>query len=159
MNTTEILSRQVGGDHYRTKAVQPTHFAMVNGWDPCAFAILKYVHRHPEKGGRTDLEKAVHMTQMRQHFTAQTCAHRLGFTVFLGRIVAFLGMSPLQQDDPRISMETYISMNRIEGQEAVALTLLDAWVRSPDPTKNARNALAVSKAINLIIEQTYGVAA
>lgn len=159
MNTDSVLTTQIGGNHYKNKAIQPTHFCMVNGWDAASFAILKYVHRHPEKNGAEDLRKALHMVELRQHFISRTCAHRLGFTVFLGRIVAFLGANPLPDDDPRISMETYISMNKIVGEEANALTLLDYWVRLPDPTKNARNALAVSKSIQKIISNQYGEAA
>lgn len=55
---------QVGGDHYKKLAIQPTQYAMANGLDACQFSVVKYVTRHKEKGGKKDLEKAMHFLQM-----------------------------------------------------------------------------------------------
>lgn len=55
---------QVGGDHYKKLAIQPTQYAMANGLDACQFSVIKYVTRHRDKGGKKDLEKAMHFLQM-----------------------------------------------------------------------------------------------
>lgn len=55
---------QVGGDHYKKLAIQPTQYAMANGLDACQFSVVKYVTRHRDKGGKKDLEKAMHFLQM-----------------------------------------------------------------------------------------------
>lgn len=55
---------QVGGDHYKKLAIQPTQYAMANGLDACQFSVVKYVTRHKDKGGKKDLEKAMHFLQM-----------------------------------------------------------------------------------------------
>lgn len=140
-----VLTEQVGGDHYKNKPIQHFEFVMSNGWDACGAAILKYVTRHQDKGGLQDIEKALHVVSVRQHLTRQTDVRRLGFTVYLGRIVAFLGHKPLPIDDPRISMEAYVSMNRIENPEGNALFVLDEWVRAENPremqVQRVKNAL------------------
>ena len=58
------LTRQVGGSHYKGMGIQPTVYAMVNGYDGCCYCIAKYLMR--VKGDRVeDLEKAKHYAQMR----------------------------------------------------------------------------------------------
>lgn len=54
------LSTQVGGDHYAGRAIQPFEFSIANGLDPIQHTAIKYVTRHRQKGGRQDLEKALH---------------------------------------------------------------------------------------------------
>lgn len=51
---------QVGGEHYKSKAIQPWDFIASNGLGYFEGNIIKYVSRHREKGGVTDLEKARH---------------------------------------------------------------------------------------------------
>lgn len=56
---------QVGGNHYRSKSVQPWD-AMAAWMPPAEFRgflwgnVIKYVARWPEKGGVEDLKKARH---------------------------------------------------------------------------------------------------
>ena len=52
--------RQVGGDHYRTKAIQPWDFITSNNLGFLEGSIIKYVSRFREKGGMEDLKKAQH---------------------------------------------------------------------------------------------------
>ena len=63
--TSSALTRQVGGNHYKTMGIQPIVFASVNRYDPAAFSVLKYVSRHRRKHGREDLEKAKHFVELR----------------------------------------------------------------------------------------------
>ena len=56
---------QIGGDHYRSKPIQPWD-AMRAWMTPEQFAgflvgnAQKYLARHNDKGGRSDIEKAKH---------------------------------------------------------------------------------------------------
>lgn len=55
------LDRQVGGDHYRSAAVQPIELIMAHDMDFCAGSVVKYVTRYKLKGTPLqDLEKARH---------------------------------------------------------------------------------------------------
>lgn len=54
------LDVQIGGDHYKTMAIQPMEFSMANGLDACQHTIVKYITRFRSKGGIQDLEKAKH---------------------------------------------------------------------------------------------------
>jgi hypothetical protein len=60
-----VRDRQVGGDHYRSKEIQPWD-AMEAWMSPEQFRgylrgnIIKYIARCDDKGGREDLQKAQH---------------------------------------------------------------------------------------------------
>ena len=57
---TNANSKQVGGQHYKTKSIQPWDYIADNGigyFDGCA---IKYISRYKEKGGVNDLRKAIH---------------------------------------------------------------------------------------------------
>jgi hypothetical protein len=58
------FDKQVGGDHYRTMAIQPIEYILDNelGW--CEGNIVKYITRHHQKGGRKDVEKVIHYAEM-----------------------------------------------------------------------------------------------
>lgn len=55
---------QVGGDHYTKLKIQPMEYSMANKLDACQHTVVKYVTRFRDKGGRRDLEKAMHVIQM-----------------------------------------------------------------------------------------------
>lgn len=55
---------QVGGDHYRTMAIQPLEFITKNKLGFIAGNVVKYVCRHHLKGGQEDLDKAIHYLQL-----------------------------------------------------------------------------------------------
>jgi hypothetical protein len=52
--------RQVGGEHYATKKIQPWDFIVENGLGFLDGNVVKYVCRYRDKGGVQDLEKARH---------------------------------------------------------------------------------------------------
>lgn len=54
---------QVGGDHYKTKAIQPWDYILANNLGYLEGNIVKYVSRWKEKGGLADLHKASHYLQ------------------------------------------------------------------------------------------------
>lgn len=51
------LQNQVGGDHYKNKAIQPIEYILANKLPFCEGNIVKYITRYPEKGGVEDLRK------------------------------------------------------------------------------------------------------
>lgn len=57
MNALEV---QVGGSHYKDKAIQPVEYIHANGLGFCEGNVIKYVTRYKEKNGVADLEKARH---------------------------------------------------------------------------------------------------
>lgn len=52
--------RQVGGDHYEHRTIQPWDFIWANELGFFEGNIVKYVVRWQQKGGREDLLKAAH---------------------------------------------------------------------------------------------------
>lgn len=57
-------SRQVGGDHYKSLPIQPSHYIRRNrlGW--YEGNIVKYATRHASKGKRVDIEKVIHYAEL-----------------------------------------------------------------------------------------------
>ena len=53
-------SRQVAGDHYKAKAIQPWDYIASNQLGYFEGNVVKYVSRWRDKGGVADLEKARH---------------------------------------------------------------------------------------------------
>lgn len=58
------LLRQVGGGHYKDLKIQPIEYILANklGW--CEGNCIKYVTRYSIKGGKEDIEKAIHYLQI-----------------------------------------------------------------------------------------------
>ena len=55
---------QVGGDHYKRMAIQPSEFIYRNelGW--CEGNAIKYIVRHSLKGQQADIDKAIHYLEL-----------------------------------------------------------------------------------------------
>jgi len=53
-------AQQIGGNHYKDMAIQPSEFIHRNELNWCEGSAIKYICRHHLKGGRQDLEKAIH---------------------------------------------------------------------------------------------------
>lgn len=58
------LKTQVGGDHYRSMKIQPIEYITANELDFLAGNVVKYISRHKAKGGKADVEKAMHYCQL-----------------------------------------------------------------------------------------------
>ena len=56
--------KQIGGDHYKRMAIQPSHYIVKNklGW--YEGNIIKYITRHSIKGKRQDIEKVIHYAEL-----------------------------------------------------------------------------------------------
>lgn len=59
-DTSDALNVQVGGDHYKSMAIQPVEFIERNRLGFCAGNVVKYVCRFKSKNGKEDLLKARH---------------------------------------------------------------------------------------------------
>lgn len=58
------LAVQVGGGHYKTKAIQPIEYIHANKLNYSEGAIVKYITRWREKNGFEDLEKIKHYVDL-----------------------------------------------------------------------------------------------
>ena len=56
--------KQIGGDHYNRMKIQPVEYIVSNRLDYCEANVVKYVSRHKVKGGRADIEKAIHYLEL-----------------------------------------------------------------------------------------------
>lgn len=57
------LDTQIGGDHYRRFVIQPVEFIIKNKLPFAEGNIIKYVCRHPDKGGEEDVRKVIHYAE------------------------------------------------------------------------------------------------
>lgn len=131
---------QHGGNHYKKMAIQPFEMSLANDYDGAIHSILKYVHRHVDKGGAEDLDKAAHIAMIR---AAQI--DRWGV-----RIIA----------RESIPMDRYIEANEIPQLEGDTLRALHSWA-TRDPQLVARNfhhvcAHLMVDVINELKQERYG---
>ena len=61
---TKALDKQVGGRHYKTLAIQPLEYIEKNNLPYLEGNVIKYTTRHSFKGGREDIEKAIHYLEL-----------------------------------------------------------------------------------------------
>jgi len=60
----DALSTQVGGNHYKDMAIQPTEYCQKNKLNTCESNIIKYASRHMNKGGIEDVKKIIHYARL-----------------------------------------------------------------------------------------------
>ena len=60
----DALTKQVGGSHYKDKAIQPIIYIHANNLGFCEGNVVKYVTRWRDKNGIADLEKAKHYLEL-----------------------------------------------------------------------------------------------
>ena len=58
------LDKQVSGDHYKDKGIQPIVYIHANNLGFCEGNVIKYVTRHKEKNGSADIKKAIHYLEL-----------------------------------------------------------------------------------------------
>ena len=59
-----VYNKQIGGTHYKKMKIQPSRFVIENKMAFPEGNVIKYICRHPHKGGKQDLEKAKHFIDM-----------------------------------------------------------------------------------------------
>ena len=62
--STSPYHKQVGGKHYIKYKIQPSEFVVENKLLYPEGSVIKYILRHQDKGGKQDLEKAIHFIEM-----------------------------------------------------------------------------------------------
>jgi len=60
----DALKKQVGGNHYKSMAIQPIEFIHGNNIPYIEGCIIKYVCRWRRKNGIEDLDKAIHFIEL-----------------------------------------------------------------------------------------------
>ena len=60
----KATNKQVGGDHYKDMQYQPMDFAYDNNLGAHQYDVIKYICRYKTKGGKEDLDKAIHVIEM-----------------------------------------------------------------------------------------------
>jgi hypothetical protein len=58
------LDKQISGNHYKDKGIQPIIYIHANNLGFCEGNVVKYVTRWKDKGGKADLEKAIHYLEL-----------------------------------------------------------------------------------------------
>lgn len=58
------LAVQIGGDHYKQFAIQPSEYCQKNKLLHLESNAIKYITRHRLKGGVLDIDKAIHCLQL-----------------------------------------------------------------------------------------------
>jgi len=58
------LDKQVSGNHYKDKGIQPIVYIHANNLGFCEGNVVKYVTRWRDKGGEADLRKAIHYLEL-----------------------------------------------------------------------------------------------
>lgn len=59
-----MSAKQIGGDHYTRFKIQPVEYAVANNLGFLEGCALKYITRHPFKGGAQDIHKAIHILEL-----------------------------------------------------------------------------------------------
>lgn len=62
--TDKPSSKQVGGNHYKDMPIQPSEYITKNGLGWYEGNAIKYVSRYKQKGGKADIEKAIHYLEL-----------------------------------------------------------------------------------------------
>jgi hypothetical protein len=75
----ESLTKQIGGDHYQKRTIQPIEYILDNDLNFCEGCVIKYVTRWRDKGGVEDLMKAKHylefLIEQQTSLAAEAIAH------------------------------------------------------------------------------------
>jgi hypothetical protein len=58
------LDKQVSGNHYKDKGIQPIIYIHANNLGFCEGNVVKYITRWKSKGGKADILKAIHYLEL-----------------------------------------------------------------------------------------------
>lgn len=64
MFNVSALNKQVSGNHYKDKGIQPIVYIHANDLGFCEGNVVKYVTRHKDKNGAADIKKAIHYLEL-----------------------------------------------------------------------------------------------
>jgi len=60
----KATDKQIGGSHYKDMPIQPVQYIHANGLSFLEGNVVKYITRHQTKGGKADVQKALHYCQL-----------------------------------------------------------------------------------------------
>jgi hypothetical protein len=61
------MKKQVNGNHYNKYLIQPAEYCYKNKLNNLQSEAISYITRYPDKGGKVDLEKAIHTLEILIH--------------------------------------------------------------------------------------------
>ena len=64
VTSASALDKQVSGNHYKDKGIQPIVYIHANNLGFCEGNVIKYVTRHKNKNGAADIKKAIHYLEL-----------------------------------------------------------------------------------------------
>ena len=114
------LDYQVGGGHYKDRAIQPVQYWKSNLLGGCESSIVKYVTRWREKGGIQDIKKARHFLELileDEAYLKLHAAQRRAFPLWTA-----VG----------IPCYDYSDQNGLPMAETAIIAHLDPWIRFGD---------------------------
>lgn len=63
-DSTDALTKQEGGNHYKSMKIQPVEFIHANNIGFLEGNVIKYICRHKNKNGIEDLKKVIHYAEL-----------------------------------------------------------------------------------------------
>jgi hypothetical protein len=60
----KALSKQIGGSHYKDRAIQPCEFVHANNVPYLEGSAIYYLLRHKQKNGAKDIRKVIHTCEL-----------------------------------------------------------------------------------------------
>jgi hypothetical protein len=57
---SQANKKQIGGSHYKGRAIEPWDYCLLNNLGYLESSAIKYITRWKDKGGVSDIQKAVH---------------------------------------------------------------------------------------------------
>jgi hypothetical protein len=61
---TKARDKQIGGNHYKSMKIQPSEYITANNIGWFEGNAIKYISRYKQKGGKADIEKAIHYLEL-----------------------------------------------------------------------------------------------
>lgn len=107
MSKFNPLDIQVGGDHYKNYRIQPIELYSKFELGFKEASIIRYCIRHKNKDGKQDLQKALHLVEMLQHFNNP-----------IGRMIDIE------------YIEAFVHQNKLDTFMVIVLEELSLWIHS-----------------------------
>lgn len=63
-STTNALTKQIGGGHYKDFGIQPVEYIHANNLSFLEGNVVKYITRHKAKNGIEDIKKVIHYCEL-----------------------------------------------------------------------------------------------
>ena len=122
------LDVQVGGDHYKNYPIQPIELYDKFELGFKEASIIRYCIRHKDKDGIKDLQKALHLVEMLQHFNKP-----------IGKMINIE------------FIEEFVHKNKLDTFMVIVLEELSLWIH----TKSTCHLVNLTLEIETMIKQNH----